>query len=56
MKIEKVGNQFRVRKMINCIKYTMTFDHEPKQSEIKRELSRLMREQPKDDTPKGTFE
>lgn len=56
MKIEKVGNQFRVRKMINCTKYTMTFDHEPKQSEIKRELSRLMHEQPKDDTPKGTFE
>ena len=34
MKIEKVGNKYRVRKMIDGTKYTFTFDEKPTQRMI----------------------
>lgn len=34
MKVEKVGNKYRVRKMIDGKKITLTFDHKPTQQEI----------------------
>lgn len=38
MKIEKVGNKYRVRKQINGIKYTFTFDTKPTQKMLQKAM------------------
>lgn len=40
MNVEKRGNSFRVRKTIDKVTYTLTFDHKPTQKEVFEELER----------------
>ena len=50
IRIEKIGNQYRVRKQIRGKKITLTFDHEPDTIEIAEALATH------DPSVKGTFE
>lgn len=53
MKIEKIGNQYRIRKMVKGQKYSLTFDHKPSQKEITLALAEVMQEE---SYVKGSFE
>lgn len=45
MKIEKIGNQYRVRKMYKGKKITLTFDHKPTQKEVTLALAESMQDE-----------
>lgn len=44
MKIEKIGNQYRIRKMYKGKRITLTFDHKPNQKEITLALAENIQE------------